>query len=72
MNPSSTISFWNQFVFTALPLILAQFLGSIAVIAISDWHGRSRAERTAMSVRDLEALFALPDLRESRPHRTRG
>ena len=71
MTPSSAVSFWNQFVSSSLPLILAQIFGSIAIIAISDWYSRDRAERTESSIRELEALFALPDIRAARTHRAR-
>ena len=66
---SSIVSFWNHIVYSSLPPILALVIGSIAIISFSDWFTRNRAARTESSIQALEALFALPDRREARPHR---
>jgi hypothetical protein len=48
-------------------LLLALLVASASVIGFSDWLHDSEAARTAMSIRELEALFALEDTRKPQP-----
>jgi hypothetical protein len=48
---------------------LAFTLGAAAVAFIDDWYRRMKGIRDQASVAALEALFALPDLRDCRQRR---
>jgi hypothetical protein len=45
-------------------LMLLQLIASIALIRISDWYRKSPIARKEASLLELEALFALRDLRD--------
>ena len=61
----SVVSLTHTIVHSALRLILVQCVASVSLIAVVDWRSRNRTRRTESSIRALEALFALPDLRET-------
>jgi hypothetical protein len=53
-------------------LLLLQLIASTALIRISDWYRKSPIARKEASLLELEALFALRDLRDGPVQRPRG
>jgi hypothetical protein len=73
---SNAVNMLNNIVNSPLPTILAKVAFSVilsaAVIALSDWYSKGQAAATESNVRELEALFALRDPRQSPAQRARG
>ena len=57
------VSLCDSIVGSPVRLILLQLIASIGLIFVSDWFSRVRAARRGSSIEELEALFALRDLR---------
>ena len=72
MISHTVVSFCHTIVNSSLRLILVQCVASVSLISVVDWRSRNRVRRTESSIRELEALFALPDLREIKDLRERG
>jgi hypothetical protein len=59
------IAICNSIVNSPVRLIAAEFVASVAVMRFADWSSNSEEARRLSSIRELEALFALEDPRES-------
>lgn len=57
------VSLCDSIVNSPFRLILLQLIASVALIFVSDWYSKVRAARRGSSIEELEALFALRDLR---------
>lgn len=68
MVSEGVISICNVIVNSPVRLIAVEFVASVAVMHLADWHSKAEAERRESSIRELEALFALEDPRESDPY----
>jgi uncharacterized protein involved in outer membrane biogenesis len=62
----------EHFSLSSFVLFVALVAASIAVIRVSDWYSRIWGLQKEMSIRKLEALFALPDPRRGHASRMRG
>jgi len=61
--PYCAVSLCDSIVNSPVRLILLQLLASVGLIFVSDWYSKVRAARRGSSIEELEALFALRDLR---------
>ncbi|HTW79302.1 MAG TPA: hypothetical protein VME23_07165 [Terracidiphilus sp.] len=59
----------NSYAGQCLAYSTAFLLGAFAVALFDDWYKKTRRMQREASVAALEALFALPDMRDCRRHR---
>lgn len=63
----SMISICNSVGKSPMCLIAIQVIATFALMRFADWRSKVEEARRGSSIRELEALFALEDPRESRP-----
>ncbi len=59
------LAFWTNIGDSPARLITFQFIASVVLILLVDWHGTAIKARRERSIQELEALFKLKDWRDT-------